>query len=97
MVGIPLLAGFTSKVYFAVAAVDAEPTKMETAMIILAISTILNAAYFIRSIISIYTPRNTKYNNPSYRPTKTMTAALILFIILNFFYRLIESGISMFA
>ncbi len=77
-------------------------------MIILAISTILNAAYFIRSIISIYTPRNTKYNNPSYRPTKTMTAALILFIILNFFlgignldvsliYRLIESGISMFA
>ncbi len=105
MVGIPLLAGFTSKVYFAVAAVDAKPTKMETAMIILAISTILNAVYFIRSIISIYTPRNTKYNNPSYRPAKTMTTALILFIILNFFlgigsnliYRLIESGLSMFA
>ena len=51
MVGIPLLAGFTSKVYFAVAAVDAEPTKMETAMIILAISTILNAAYFFVSSV----------------------------------------------
>lgn len=105
MVGIPLFAGFTSKVYFAVAAVDAQPTKMEVAMVILAISTILNAAYFIRAVISIYTPRNAHYNNPAYRPAKTMTAALILFIALNFFlgigsnliYRLIESGLSMFA
>lgn len=105
MVGIPLLAGFTSKVYFAVAAVDAEPKKMGAAMVVLAISTILNAVYFIRAVISIYTPRNAKYNNPSYHPAKTMTIALLLFIVLNFFlgigsnlvYRLIESGLSMFA
>lgn len=105
MVGIPLFAGFTSKVYFAAAAIDAEPRKMGIAMVVLAISTILNAVYFIRAVISIYTPRNAKYNNPAYRPAKTMVFSLILFIGLNFFlgigsnlvYQLIESGLAMFA
>ncbi|MDD5935219.1 MAG: proton-conducting transporter membrane subunit [Clostridiales bacterium] len=105
MVGIPLLAGFTSKVYFAEAAVIASPKKMWIAMVTLAISTILNAIYFIRATISIYTPRNEHYAVPGYKCAKTMTVALVLFIILNFFLGIfsnsivqaIETGLGMFA
>lgn len=105
MVGIPLLAGFTSKVYFAEAAITASTPKMAIAMVALAISTILNAVYFIRAVISIYTPRNDHFKNSEYRPAKTMVAALILFIILNFILgifsnpieRAIESGLKMFG
>lgn len=83
MVGIPLFAGFTSKVYFAEAALTGGDIKMEIAMAALAVSTILNAVYFIRAVISIYTPRNPQYNQPSYRPAGSMVFALIFFISLN--------------
>ncbi len=83
MVGIPLLAGFTSKVYFAEAAMTAVDAKMWIAMITLAISTILNAIYFIRATISIYTPRNMEMLNPSYKPSRMATIALTAFVVLN--------------
>lgn len=105
MVGIPLLAGFTSKVYFAAAAIKATPYKMAIAMVILAISTILNAVYFIRAVISIYTPRNEHFIIPGYKPANTMVTALVLFITLNFVLgifsspiaRAIEDGLKMFS
>lgn len=83
MVGIPLFAGFTSKVYFAEAAIASSPNKMAIAMVTLAISTILNAVYFIRATISIYTPRNEQYRIAGYRPAATMVISLVCFIILN--------------
>lgn len=84
MVGIPLLAGFTSKVYFAEAAFTAVSAKMIIALVALAISTILNAVYFIRAVISIYTPRNEEYFDPGYKMPKLAILAICLFIILNF-------------
>lgn len=105
MVGIPLLAGFTSKVYFAEAALMASSNKMLIAMVTLAISTTLNAVYFIRATISIYTPRNEHFAIPGYKCANTMKYALVLFIILNFFLGIfsnpianaIEMGLGMFA
>lgn len=105
MVGIPLFAGFTSKVYFAEAALVASDKKMVIAMVVLAISTILNAVYFIRALISIFTPRNEHFAIASYKPAITMIFSLILFIILNiilgvFSYPIahaIEIGLGMFA
>ncbi len=105
MVGIPLLAGFTSKVYFAEAAFTAIDSKMIIALIALAISTILNAVYFIRAVISIYTPRNEQFIDKSYKPSRVAVAASIFFIILNFalgifskpIADMIESGLRMFA
>ena len=85
MVGIPLLAGFTSKVYFAEAAITAVRSKMWIAMITLAVSTILNAIYFIRATISIYTPRNMDYRDEDYRPSRATGIALVFYIFLNFF------------
>ncbi len=94
MVGVPLLAGFTSKVYFAEAAITAVSAKMWIAMITLAISTILNAIYFIRAVISIYTPRNMEYRDPAYRPSHYMILALVCFIIFNFFLGILSHPIA---
>lgn len=86
MVGIPLLAGFTSKVYFAEAALSASRGKMGIAMVALAISTILNAVYFIRAVITIYTPKEEAASMPeNCHLPKTMAAALVCFIVLNVF------------
>ena len=94
MVGIPLLAGFTSKVYFAEAAITAVHAKMWIAMITLAISTILNAIYFIRATISVYTPRNMDYLDPKYKPSTNTAIALVCFIAFNFFLGILSYPIA---
>lgn len=106
MVGIPLLAGFTSKVYFAEAALAANNGKLAVAMVALAISTILNAIYFIRAVITIYTPKDCpEFDAAKYRIPVTMAVALICFILLNVFLgtwsnsieQAIETGLSTFG
>ncbi len=56
MVGIPIFAGFSSKLLFAGAAMEAgSPKKVIPVMLVLAVSSLLNAMYFIRTVIRIYT------------------------------------------
>ncbi len=55
MVGIPIFSGFVSKLLFAQAAVY-NHNKMLPTLIVLGISTILNAIYFMKTVIRIYTP-----------------------------------------
>lgn len=105
MVGVPLFAGFISKLYFASAATESLSFKMLVAMIALAISTILNALYFIRAVISIYTPRNEKYEVPGFRKGIAFSTAVVCFVALNFLLgicsdpliRAIETGLEMFG
>lgn len=85
MVGIPLFAGFISKVYFAVAALEANPLQMEVGMLALAISTILNAVYFMRAVIMLYTPNKNFINTAKYRNGWMFDTSVIIFIGLNFF------------
>ena len=55
MVGIPVFAGFSAKLLFAQAAVlTGRPWKIVTVMLALALSSLLNAMYFIRTLIRIY-------------------------------------------
>lgn len=84
MVGIPLFAGFTSKVYFALATLESSPFKLWTAMIALAISTVLNAVYFLHTVMTIYTPVN-KTQKLKFCEKKSFTFAVLLFILLNLF------------
>ncbi|MBP1557412.1 MAG: sodium:proton antiporter, partial [Oscillospiraceae bacterium] len=56
MVGIPMFSGFVSKLLFAEAAVMQPDWKLFPTLIILAISTILNTIYFLKTVIRIYTP-----------------------------------------
>lgn len=104
MVGVPLFAGFISKLYLTSAALEVISLKMLVAVIVLAISTILNALYFIRAVISVYTPRNEHYRDASFRPGKTFCVGMVCFIMINFVLGLasfpiinaIEQGLHMF-
>ncbi len=57
MVGIPLFSGFVSKLLFAQASIG-HSYKMLPALIVLGISTILNAIYFMKTVIRIYVPED---------------------------------------
>ncbi|MDO4941279.1 MAG: proton-conducting transporter membrane subunit [Lachnospiraceae bacterium] len=84
MIGIPMTAGFISKVYFAQAAVQSPSNiKMIITIIALGISTILNAVYFMRAIIVIYRPTDS-HEDVVKRKDILMSAVLICFVIFNF-------------
>lgn len=104
MVGLPLFSGFISKLLFAQAAVR-NTGKVLPTLIALAISTILNAIYFMKTVVRIYTPVETNYPSVPLRAHKIFAAAMVCFIALNVFLglfsdmvvRLIEAGLGMFA
>ena len=54
MIGIPIFAGFASKLQFGLAAAESGYARMMLVMIALALSSMLNAIYFIRTVIRIY-------------------------------------------
>lgn len=89
MVGIPMFSGFVSKLLFGEAAVGVNPWKMFPALIILGISTILNAIYFLKTVLRIYTPipkeleEEKDYYRISFKRQKIYTITIILFIIQN--------------
>lgn len=107
MVGIPMLAGFISKMLFATAALGASPKKVLSTLIVLAVSTVLNAVYFLHTVINIYTPVNApaEYQDVHIRMPLGAAAALGCLIILNFVMGLfsqpitdmIQLGIRMFS
>lgn len=105
MVGVPMFSGFISKLLFAQAAVQNQG-KMLPALIVLAISTILNAIYFMKTVIRIYTPvEDTHYGKITFKDMKLYAVILVCFIVLNVLLGissqpvvdLIEQGLSMFA
>lgn len=104
MVGIPIFSGFISKILFAQAAVLNEH-KMLPTLIVLAISTILNAIYFMKTIIRLYTRVDADYPTIHEWKNANYTVAIILFILLNLILglcsvpivSLIEFGIKMFS
>ena len=59
MVGFPMLSGFISKLLFATAALE-RPHKMLIMIFALVISTVLNAIYFLRLVVTIYSARDPK-------------------------------------
>lgn len=89
MVGVPMFAGFVSKLLFAEAAVAGASWRMFPAIIVLGISTILNAVYFMKTVLRIYTPMPAEeakakgYEHVSWKQHKVYTVAIILFIVLN--------------
>ena len=89
MVGIPMFSGFVSKLLFAEAAVEASVWRMFPTLIVLAISTILNAIYFLKTVLRIYTPESSSvteekgFFNRTWKQQKWYTVTIILFIILN--------------
>ena len=110
MVGIPIFAGFISKLLFAQAAISNPSWRMFPAIIVLGISTILNAVYFMKTVLRIYTPISKEEEEEKgfirihWNQQKIYTVAIVLFIILNIFLgtnskpilQLIEEGLRNF-
>lgn len=105
MVGVPLFSGFISKLLFAEAAVQ-NWGKMLPALIVLGISTILNAIYFMKTVIRIYTPAGTAGGRRAgLAGRKLYVVTLLGFIVLNILLGvnsqpivdMIEQGLGMFA
>ena len=109
MVGMPIFSGFISKLLFARAAIG-HHYKMLPTLIALAISVVLNAVYFMKTVIRIYTPVPADMEIAAGRtvpageqPAKS--AALVCFIVLNLLLglssepiiNLIRSGLEMFG
>lgn len=106
MVGFPMLSGFISKLLFASSALQS-PHKMLITLIALAVSTVLNAIYFLRLVITLYRPAD----NPESkiiridRSSRTLTFAVLCFIVLNLVLGLgsqpivgaIRTGLEMFG
>lgn len=104
MVGVPIFSGFISKLLFAEAALYSAG-KMLPTLIVLAISTILNAIYFMKTVIRIYTPEKTEYTCITCTKEKLYAVTAVLFILLNVtlgmlsqpIIDLISTGIDLFA
>lgn len=108
MVGLPLFAGFISKLLFATAGVQ-DPTKMMPTLIVLAISTVLNTVYFLRTVLTIYVPvKTTDEERAAARENAknwTLKLSVLCFIVLNLGLGLfsdpivgaIEQGLRMFS
>ena len=105
MVGIPMFSGFISKLLFAQAAAQNEIGKMLPTLICLAISTVLNAIYFMKTVIRIYTPRRGEEAVVRFKNQPVLSVAMLLMIVLNMFLgccsqpivNWIEMGLGMFG
>ena len=111
MVGIPMFSGFVSKLLFAEAAVLVPNWKLLPTLIVLAVSTILNAIYFLKTVIRIYTPANPEevrakgYFCLKFPQQKLYCITICLFILVNLILgmaskpilELIEQGLHHFA
>lgn len=83
MVGMPLFSGFISKLLFAQAAVQ-NHVKMLPALIVLGVSTILNAIYFMKTVIRIYTPVGySAYPSITFVKMRVYAVTLVASILLN--------------
>ncbi len=89
MVGMPIFSGFVSKFLFAEAAVNAVSWRMLPTLIVLAVSTILNTIYFLKTVLRIYIPVSAEDEKQKgffrvvWKEQKIYTVTIILFIVLN--------------
>ncbi len=112
MIGFPAFGGFISKLLFAEAGVECK-NKMLLTFLALAISTILNAVYFMKTTVRIYTPTHksrvevdtTGYENVTVKMQPAKSFSMVLLIVLNFvlglasdpIVDLISKGLAMFS
>lgn len=107
MVGIPLLTGFISKYLFATSAATAGDLKMLIAWAALVISTVLNAMYFLRVVLTLYyidDDVEEETNEPTPHIAKIEAAGLIALAVLMFalgvasgpIINIIETGLGLF-
>lgn len=93
MVGIPMFSGFISKLLFSQAAVQSQG-KMLPTLVVLAVSTVLNAIYFMKAVIRIYTPADKEYEVKAFGHRTSYGVTLASFILLNLVLGLFSQPIT---
>lgn len=83
LVGVPVLGGFISKLFLSDAALFYGGAHMWVMLAALAISTLLNVLYFMKTIITLYRPARTDFTPPAFEKSKLSTFAMWGFVILN--------------
>lgn len=105
IVGVPLLAGFSSKLNIATSVLEVRD-KLWPVMITMAVSTILMVVYFLRMLIQLYLPsEKEEMRKVIWRQQKGFAASLGLFVVLNVFFglcsgwviSLLEQGMKLFG
>ncbi len=74
MIGLPLTAGFISKLQLALSALESSG-KLLPFLIVLCISTLLNALYYIRTLLVLYHKEEGSPASPSVRPCFALVMA----------------------
>lgn len=97
MIGIPFFAGFGAKYYLSTAAMT-NPGKMWFVMLALAISTVLNAVYYIKAIGTVFS-RQGVTDTAKHKNSRTYTIGMGIFIVANIalglFYQKIYDVLSL--
>ncbi len=106
MVGIPFTGGFIAKLYLASAAIPLGGGMRVLVLVALALSTLLNAVYFLHTVVSIYRkPADDITYSPVHRMPRYVVVALFISMLMTVYLgigsgpvmRVIESGLAMFA
>lgn len=107
MVGFPFLGGFTSKINFALGAMEMGGIRMILVLLGLVISTWLNTLYFLRTVVTIYSKPDASKIYPKEKGRRGIRyqVALIVFCLCNFALGLfsqpllvaISNGLAMFG
>lgn len=86
MVGLPMFSGFIAKYLFAMSAMETSHVRLVIIFLALAVSTVLNAIYFIHTVVTIYTPtsNDSGFERRKLHENPWVTVCLIGFIVLNF-------------
>ena len=86
LVGVPLLGGFTSKVFLAQAGVQLGDWRMIVLLLVLALSTALNVAYMLRTSLTLYRPgQRFPLTKSPLAKDGLFTAAMAALIVINVF------------
>jgi len=104
LVGVPVLGGFISKLYFSEAAFAVGGWRMWVMLAALAVSTLLNVLYLMKTVITLYRPARDGFVDPGFKSGRLATVAMGGFVIVNVLVGLmanpiveaIRLGLSMF-
>ncbi|HPF88821.1 MAG TPA: proton-conducting transporter membrane subunit [Candidatus Limiplasma sp.] len=83
MVGIPILGGFFSKIFFAEAALYAAHTTRIVLLAALALSTLLNAFYFMHTVMTLYRKPKDSFVRQPFQKSRLTTVTLGVFGVIN--------------
>ena len=105
LVGIPLLGGFNGKLFLCQAGVSLGGWRMNALLGVLALSTVLNAAYLFKMALLLFGPEGEQEEKPASPPNAPYALAAVALTLLTLalgaageaVMALIEQGMAMFA